>query len=62
MDADLYDEFGNYIGPEIGSDSDEDDQNERDFDDDERGPMTAGDVSLLEDETIFLIIYNVKMQ
>ena len=24
MDADLYDEFGNYIGPELDSDSDED--------------------------------------
>ncbi len=25
MDADLYDEFGNYIGPELDSDEDEDD-------------------------------------
>lgn len=25
MDADLYDEFGNYIGPELESDEDEDD-------------------------------------
>lgn len=24
MDADLYDEFGNYIGPELDSDSDDD--------------------------------------
>lgn len=23
MDSDLYDEFGNYIGPELGSDDDE---------------------------------------
>lgn len=28
MDADLYDEFGNYIGPELESDSD-DDEDER---------------------------------
>lgn len=25
MDADLYDEFGNYIGPELESDEDDDD-------------------------------------
>ena len=25
MDADLYDEFGNYIGPDLESDEDEDD-------------------------------------
>ena len=25
MDTDLYDEFGNYIGPEIDSDDDDDD-------------------------------------
>jgi hypothetical protein len=25
MDADLYDEFGNYIGPELESDDDEED-------------------------------------
>lgn len=25
MDADLYDEFGNYIGPDLDSDDDEDD-------------------------------------
>lgn len=26
MDGDLYDEFGNYIGPELDSDEDDDDQ------------------------------------
>lgn len=26
MDADLYDEFGNYIGPELESDDDDDDE------------------------------------
>lgn len=35
MDADLYDEFGNYIGPELDSDDDDDgDQEEQDDDDD----------------------------
>ncbi|XP_071102577.1 116 kDa U5 small nuclear ribonucleoprotein component-like [Haliotis cracherodii] len=34
MDADLYDEFGNYIGPELDSDDDDDDE-EDDRDDDE---------------------------
>lgn len=28
MDADLYDEFGNYVGPEIDSDDDDDDDME----------------------------------
>ena len=28
MDEDLYDEFGNYIGPEIVSDSEEDKRDE----------------------------------
>ncbi|CAN0361301.1 unnamed protein product [Lampetra planeri] len=30
MDTDLYDEFGNYIGPELDSDDEEDDEVERD--------------------------------
>ena len=34
MDADLYDEFGNYIGPELDSD-DDDEGEEEDQDDDE---------------------------
>ena len=28
MDSDLYDEFGNYIGPELESDDDDDDDSE----------------------------------
>ena len=36
MDADLYDEFGNYIGPELDSDDDDDDDDdEEDQDDDD---------------------------
>ena len=34
MDTDLYDEFGNYIGPELESDDDDDDDDARDDDDD----------------------------
>lgn len=38
MDADLYDEFGNYIGPELPSDDDEEEseeeKSESDSDDD----------------------------
>lgn len=30
MDSDLYDEFGNYIGPDLESDSDEEEFDERD--------------------------------
>jgi len=33
MDADLYDEFGNYIGPELESDDEENEEVERDDDD-----------------------------
>lgn len=35
MEADLYDEFGNYIGPELDSDDDEDDLDAEDRDIDE---------------------------
>lgn len=35
MEADLYDEFGNYIGPELDSDDDEDDLEAEDRDADE---------------------------
>lgn len=29
MDTDLYDEFGNYIGPELDSDDDEEEEQEQ---------------------------------
>lgn len=35
MDADLYDEFGNYIGPELDSDDEDDDDKDLDEDEDE---------------------------
>lgn len=35
MDSDLYDEFGNYVGPELDSDDEEDDVPVRGIDDDE---------------------------
>ena len=35
MDTDLYDEFGNYIGPELPSDDDEDSEEEKSDSDDE---------------------------
>lgn len=31
MDSDLYDEFGNYIGPDLESDSEEDEYEEPDY-------------------------------
>lgn len=42
MDADLYDEFGNYIGPELDSEEEEDNDFDQynapdDDDEDERG-------------------------
>ena len=36
MDANLYDEFGNYVGPEIGSSDDDDDVARRDESRDDR--------------------------
>ncbi|XP_078475456.1 116 kDa U5 small nuclear ribonucleoprotein component isoform X2 [Lampetra fluviatilis] len=42
MDTDLYDEFGNYIGPELDSDDEEDDEVERD-DQAEEDEEEAGD-------------------
>ena len=44
MDVELYDEFGNYIGPELESDEDEEEDDDRD-DDDERGYGREDDVS-----------------
>lgn len=35
MDTDLYDEFGNYIGPELDSDDDEGEDEEEQDDEDE---------------------------
>lgn len=35
MDADLYDEFGNYIGPELPSDDESDEASESDQEDQE---------------------------
>ncbi|KAB7495937.1 U5 small nuclear ribonucleoprotein component [Armadillidium nasatum] len=52
MDADLYDEFGNYIGPELDSDDDEEeeedfekDQEVEGYDEEERGADEEEDVT-----------------
>ena len=42
MDADLYDEFGNYIGPELDSDEEEEEE-ERDDDEDMYGMDDVSD-------------------
>lgn len=36
MDADLYDEFGNYIGPDLESDEEEEEEEVKDDEDDAR--------------------------
>ena len=46
MDTDLYDEFGNYIGPELGSDDDDDDDSEEEVMEREE-PGYGDDVSCL---------------
>ncbi|CAL1526130.1 unnamed protein product [Lymnaea stagnalis] len=43
MDADLYDEFGNYIGPELDSDDGEEEEEEEQEDDDEYGDRDDDD-------------------
>lgn len=43
MDGDLYDEFGNYVGPEIDSDEDDVDRDDHNDDYDDRG-MGGDDV------------------
>lgn len=53
MDADLYDEFGNYVGPEIDSDDDDVDRDERDEDEDER--LAADDVFTAYNFKSFLV-------
>lgn len=47
MDADLYDEFGNYIGPELDSDDDEEDEEDDDDERTERSKYATADVSFL---------------
>lgn len=39
MDTDLYDEFGNYVGPELDSDDDDDDLDRDEDDDPQYGGM-----------------------
>ncbi|KAF8359678.1 eftu-2 [Pristionchus pacificus] len=49
MDSDLYDEFGNYIGPDLDSDED-DDQEELPQGDDESGEENDGENDDMEDD------------
>ncbi len=41
MDADLYDEFGNYIGPELESDEEEEEEEGKEDDDDARDDVSS---------------------
>ncbi|KAI2501449.1 Elongation factor G [Fragilaria crotonensis] len=50
-DQDLYDEFGNYIGPDLDSDDDSDD----DDDEEEQAPDDASDVSADQDQKMVLV-------
>lgn len=43
MDADLYDEFGNYIGPELDSEEEEDDEPEHFGDEEEQQDYDVSD-------------------
>jgi len=50
MDADLYDEFGNYIGPDLESDEDEEEAEEEDDDDQYADDDDADDMDVERDE------------
>lgn len=50
MEADLYDEFGNYIGPELDSDDDEDELDAEDRDVDEVSFTNADFVAVVRVE------------
>ena len=52
MDSDLYDEFGNYIGPDVDEfDSDEEEAAEEDGE-----PMRSGDEEEEEDDEVNILI------
>ena len=52
MDADLYDEFGNYIGPELDSDDDDDDDEEEDYPDQDQEMNGYDDDDAGEEEEV----------
>ena len=70
MDEDLYDEFGNYIGPEIDSaDDDDDGQDELDEDEDEdeaeeedqaTGALMGGDADMPDAEENRVVLHEDK--
>ena len=45
MDTDLYDEFGNYVGPELDSDDDDSDDNDEQEDEEKYPDYAGADVS-----------------
>lgn len=47
MEADLYDEFGNYIGPELDSDEESDDEEEYGQEDDQDRFVSTAFLSIL---------------
>lgn len=51
MDGDLYDEFGNYIGPELDSDDNDDDDIPIEQDDDE---------DIADDDAMEQVFYNLN--
>lgn len=57
MDGDLYDEFGNYIGPELESDESEPEE-ERDSDQEYEGQQGDEDVCL--NNTIYKFMYIIS--
>ena len=58
MDGDLYDEFGNYIGPELESDESEPEE-ERDSDQEYEGQQGDEDVCVLKFNDNIICISNI---
>lgn len=53
--ADLYDEFGNYIGPDL--ESEEEEEEDEDEDDRGRGKVANKDVSIISSNVIHQCMY-----
>ena len=60
MDSDLYDEFGNYVGPELDSEEEEDNDYEQfnapDDDEDDEDENVQNNVSLFGEVIVFWLI------
>ena len=50
MDQELYDEFGNYIGPEVEDSDDEEEEDDEEQEQEDEGRLTMGPNAPMEDD------------